>query len=96
VDVNEDALTAARQRAKNFGPDNMTFIQAEIPAIPVDGFVDAVIGRLILMHLKDPAATVRALRALVRPGGIISFQGVDVAYGTTRCATGCQVHEMVR
>lgn len=86
VDVNEDALTAARQRAKNSGLDNVTFIQAEIPAIPVDGLVDAVIGRLILMHLKDPAATVRALRALVRPGGIISFQEVDVAYGTTRSA----------
>ena len=40
----------------------------------MDGLVDAVIGRLILMHLKDPAVVVRALSALVRPGGIISFQ----------------------
>jgi hypothetical protein len=52
----------------------------------VDGLVDAVIGRLILMHLKNPAVAVRALCPLVRPGGIISFQEVDVAYGTTRSA----------
>lgn len=96
ADVSEDALTVARQRAKDSRLDNVTFIQATIPAIPVDGLVDAVIGRLILMHLKDPAVPVRALSALVRPGGIISFQEVDVALGTTRsgplaakCLTWC-------
>jgi 2-polyprenyl-3-methyl-5-hydroxy-6-metoxy-1,4-benzoquinol methylase len=83
ADSNEDVLTVARQRAKESGLENVTFIQAQIPAIPVDGLVDAIIGRLILMHLRDPAAAVRALSALVRPGGIISFQEVDVAYGTS-------------
>ena len=83
ADVSEDVLAVARQRAKDSRLDNVTFVQAGIPAIPVDGLVDAVIGRLILMHLKDPAVAVRALSALVRPGGIISFQEVDVAYGTS-------------
>jgi ubiquinone/menaquinone biosynthesis C-methylase UbiE len=86
ADVNEDVLTVARQRAEDSGVDNVAFIQAGIPAIPVDGLVDAVIGRLILMHLKDPAVAVRALGALVRPCGIILFQEVDVAYATTRSA----------
>jgi hypothetical protein len=83
ADVSEDVLAAARQRAKDSRLDNVTFVRAGIPAIPVDGLVDAVIGRLILMHLKDPAVAVRALSALVQPGGIISFQEVDVAYGTS-------------
>ena len=37
-------------------------------------------GRLILMHLREPAATVRALSRLVRPGGVVSFQD----YNTSR------------
>ena len=52
----------------------------------MDGLVDAVIGRLILMHLmhlKEPVGAVSALSALIRPGGIISLQEVDVAYGTS-------------
>jgi hypothetical protein len=49
--------------------DNVTFIQAGIPAIPVDGLVDAVIGRLILMHLNDPAVAVRALGRWYGPAG---------------------------
>lgn len=44
VDVSEDALTAARQRARDSGLGNVSFIQAEIPAVAVDGLVDAVIA----------------------------------------------------
>jgi 2-polyprenyl-3-methyl-5-hydroxy-6-metoxy-1,4-benzoquinol methylase len=87
VDTNPEMVTAARQRAKESGVDNVTFVQAEIPDIPVEGLVDAVVGRLILMHLKEPAAAVRSLRTMVRPGGIISFQEADVTYATsTRAA----------
>ncbi|HWC82991.1 MAG TPA: class I SAM-dependent methyltransferase [Pseudonocardiaceae bacterium] len=83
ADVNPDMVLAARQRAKESDVDNVTFVRAEIPDVPVDGLVDAVIGRLILMHLPDPAAAVRSLRSLVRPGGIVSFQEVDVIYATS-------------
>jgi SAM-dependent methyltransferase len=83
ADVNADMVTAAQLRAEESGARNVAFVQARIPDIPVDGPVDAVIGRLILMHLRDPAEVVRGLRALVRPGGIISFQEVDVTYATS-------------
>ncbi|WP_433894756.1 class I SAM-dependent methyltransferase [Streptomyces sp. CA-111067] len=86
ADVDDDLLAAARQRAKKAGLDNVAFAYAETPGIPVDGSVDAVIGRLILMHLKDPASAVRSLGTLVRPGGIISFQEVDIAYATSERA----------
>ncbi|MDF9817209.1 methyltransferase domain-containing protein [Streptomyces sp. SPB162] len=36
--------------------------------------VDALIGRLVLLHLDDPAAAVRAMARHVRPGGIVTFQ----------------------
>src|SRR5690606_23933901 len=44
-----------------------------------DAPVDAVIGRLILMHLTDPAAVLVHLRTLLVPGGLMVFQEQDVA-----------------
>ena len=40
--------------------------------------VDAVIGRLILMHLADPVSALRQLAGLVRPGGLIAFCEPDL------------------
>jgi 2-polyprenyl-3-methyl-5-hydroxy-6-metoxy-1,4-benzoquinol methylase len=83
ADVDPAMVGVARQRAEESGVDNVTFVQAAIPDIPVDEPVDAVIGRLVLMHLDDPATAVRGLRKLVRPGGIISFQEVDIVHATS-------------
>lgn len=33
---------------------------------------------LILLHLKEPAAIVRALCRLVRPGGLMTFQDINI------------------
>jgi hypothetical protein len=54
------------------------FIQTTIDAIDLDEPVDAVIGRLILMHLPDPAATLRQLSNWVNPGGVIAFSENDI------------------
>ena len=56
----------------------MHFEQASIEAIALDEPVDAVVGRLILMHVPDPAAALRRLSSLVRPGGIIAFSENDI------------------
>ena len=55
----------------------MKFEQTTIADIAVDE-VDAVIGRLILMHLPDPISTLRQLAGFVRPGGLIAFCEFDV------------------
>lgn len=83
VDLEPAMVDVARQRADESGVDNVTFVQATIPDIPLDEPVDAVIGRLVLMHLDDPATAVRGLRKLVRPGGIITFQEVDIVHATS-------------
>jgi hypothetical protein len=54
------------------------FRQSGIDSLTLDEPVDAVIGRLILMHLPDPAATLRRLSAFVRPGGTIAFSENDI------------------
>ncbi|WP_171169017.1 class I SAM-dependent methyltransferase [Streptomyces sp. I05A-00742] len=80
VDADAGVLGSARRRVAELGLGNVTFRQATLPDVTLDRPVDAVVGRLILMHLPDPAGTIRALSTLVRPGGVITFQD----FNTTR------------
>ncbi len=68
----------ARARAAEKGLSTVHFTQSAIDAIALDEPVDAVIGRLILMHLPDPAATLRHLISFVRPGGVVAFSENDI------------------
>jgi cyclopropane fatty-acyl-phospholipid synthase-like methyltransferase len=78
VDMNPAILDVARARAARAGLPNVSFIQADLTSPQVDdavgGPADALVGRLILLHLKDPAATVKELSRLIRPGGLVTFQ----------------------
>ena len=40
----------------------------------IEGDFDAVVGRLVLMYMSDPADALRQLTARLRPGGIAAFQ----------------------
>ncbi len=71
MDNNPAVLVTARARAAEHA--NVTFHDGDINAPPVDGPFDAVVGRLVLLYQPDPAATLRALARLVRPGGIVAF-----------------------
>ena len=74
IDRSEVTVDIARRRAAAAGQTWVSFATAEIDALcPTDRF-DAIVGRLILMYLPDPAATLRRLRNSVRPGGIVAFQ----------------------
>src|SRR5580700_2360165 len=68
VDAAPEMVGLARARAAEKGLPTVHFMQTAIDAIALDEPVDAVIGRLILMHLPDPAATLRQLSNWVRPG----------------------------
>jgi ubiquinone/menaquinone biosynthesis C-methylase UbiE len=77
VDASSDAVEFARSRAAERGLSTVVFDQTTIADIAVDE-VDAVIGRLILMHLPDPVSTLRQFARLVRPGGLIAFCEFDI------------------
>jgi SAM-dependent methyltransferase len=79
VDAAPAMVELASARAAEKGLSTVHFTQAAVDAIDLDEPVDAVIGRLILMHLPDPAATLRHLSSLVRPGGVIAFSETDIA-----------------
>lgn len=78
VDAAADVIELARTRAAEQGLQTISFEATPIADISPDEPFDAVIGRLILMHLPDPVAALRHLAALVRPGGLIVFCESDI------------------
>jgi ubiquinone/menaquinone biosynthesis C-methylase UbiE len=82
VDAADDIIELARDRAAKHGLTSVRFEQTTVGDLaldgPLNGPVDAVIGRLILMHLPDPVAALRQLAGLVRPGGFIAFSEFDM------------------
>jgi len=78
VDAAPEMIELARTRAAEQGLSTVHFEHTAIDAITLDEPVDAVVGRLILMHLPDPAATLRHLSSFVRPGGVIAFSENDI------------------
>jgi 2-polyprenyl-3-methyl-5-hydroxy-6-metoxy-1,4-benzoquinol methylase len=78
IDAADDIIVLARARAAEHGLTSVGFEQTTVGDLTLDEPVDAVIGRLILMHLPDPVATLRQLAGLVRPGGIIAFSEFDM------------------
>lgn len=93
VDAAPEMIELARARAAEQGLAAVHFTQAAIDAIALDEPVDAVIGRLILMHLPDPAATLRHLSSFVRPGGVIAFSENDIT--ATRSVPDLPLFEQV-
>ena len=78
VDAAPAMVELASARAAEKGLTTVRFTQSAIDAIDLEEPVDAVIGRLILMHLPDPAATLRYLSSLLRPGGVLAFAEIDI------------------
>lgn len=76
VDTDAQALETARARAAAAGHTQARFSQADLRALPRDEIFDAVVGRLILMYLGEPADALRRLRRHVRPGGIFAFHEI--------------------
>jgi SAM-dependent methyltransferase len=50
--------------------------------LPADEF-DAVVGRLVLLYLPDPAEVVRRFAGLVRPGGVVAMMEYEMSAGGT-------------
>jgi SAM-dependent methyltransferase len=79
VDRDPTMVEAARSRAETQGV-LVRVVEGDLMDLDVGGPpFDAVIGRLILMHLPDPVAALRAAAARVRPGGIVAFQDFTTA-----------------
>jgi 2-polyprenyl-3-methyl-5-hydroxy-6-metoxy-1,4-benzoquinol methylase len=74
IDLDEASIETAQKRASAVGIDNATFHRADASTFTDLEPFDAIVGRLVLEFLPDPAATVSRLCGSLRPGGIMVFQ----------------------
>ncbi|GIH11602.1 hypothetical protein Rhe02_96690 [Rhizocola hellebori] len=74
IDQNPEILQAAEHRARSLGLDNVTFVEGDCTDVDLPGRFDAIVGRLVLMYVADPAAALRRLAQRLNPGGVVAFQ----------------------
>jgi SAM-dependent methyltransferase len=81
IDKNQPQIEQARQHATEQGLTNITFQHGDAyaPGLPTASF-DLAYCRLVLMHLKRPLEALRALRALLRPGGRVVCEELDLGH----------------
>jgi SAM-dependent methyltransferase len=83
IDTSPRAVEFASWRAAEAGLTNVRFQVRDAVDLELDEPVDAVTGRLILMYFADPVVALRRLLSVVRPGGIVVFQEIDMQGATS-------------
>lgn len=71
IDRGEAAIDTAREKFERLAIEHAHFEQHELDDFFRPDAFDAVVGRFILMHQRDPARTLRSILRSVRPGGQI-------------------------
>jgi SAM-dependent methyltransferase len=79
VDRATESIALAQQRARVAGLEQVAFQEGELATLELDRPFDALVGRLVLMYLPDPAATLGYLLRFVRPGGLVIFQEMEMS-----------------
>ena len=88
-------INRARQRAAEAGLANVSFeVVDDLARFKPRAPVDAVVGRLILMYLREPAAILSHFARQVRPGGLIVFQ--ELVLSMCRSEPSCPLVEKCR
>jgi SAM-dependent methyltransferase len=72
IDQSPDAVAKATARARQRGLSNVRFAAGDIHDPAPDGPFDAIIGRLVLMYVPDPAAVLRTQAGVLRSGGVVA------------------------
>ncbi|MGH3585757.1 MAG: class I SAM-dependent methyltransferase [Pseudonocardia sp.] len=81
VERDPDAVRRAERLAADAGLRNVEFRQGDVESLDsLGGEFDAVVGRLVLMYLADPAGALRQAASLLRPGGLVCLHEADLTY----------------
>lgn len=78
IDQSPESVAIASERARAAGLDNVRFEAGLLEELRAAGPFDALIGRLVLLYLKEPAAVLRQLAEHVRPGGLVVLQEMEM------------------
>jgi ubiquinone/menaquinone biosynthesis C-methylase UbiE len=82
IDVSETSLAQARSAVGGAGLTNVTFQQTDIFHLPfAPASFDHVFVCFVLEHLAQPVAALRALQAMLKPGGTITV--IEGDHGST-------------
>jgi SAM-dependent methyltransferase len=79
VDRSPEALARARLRAEQRGLAQVRFVEGDINDPAPGGPFDAIVERLVLMWVPDPAAVLRRQATVLRPGGLVVPIEVDLS-----------------
>ena len=79
VDRSPDALARARLRAGQRGLAQVRFVQGDVNDPAPGGPFDAIVERLVLWTVPDPAALLRRQAMVLRPGGLVVPIEVDLS-----------------
>jgi demethylmenaquinone methyltransferase/2-methoxy-6-polyprenyl-1,4-benzoquinol methylase len=88
LDQSAEMLAEARKRVDSAGlADRIELVEGTADALPFDdGSFDGLTFTYLLRYVDDPAATLRELARVVRPGGSIASLEFDVPSGISRAA----------
>lgn len=80
LDVSGDQLDLARANAADAGATNIAFTEASVydSGLPARTF-DLVHCRLLLCHLARPLDALREMVSMLRPGGLLVCEDIDMA-----------------
>jgi ubiquinone/menaquinone biosynthesis C-methylase UbiE len=80
IDASASQIEQAERLVRASGLSNVSFRVADAasPNLPPGSF-DLAYCRLVLMHMVDPAAAIRSMRNLVRPGGSVVCEEMDLS-----------------
>lgn len=78
IDRSADAVAKATFRARQRQLERVRFAAGDICEPAPGGPYDAIVTRLVLMYVSDPAAVLRTQAALLRPGGIVAPIEFDI------------------
>ena len=77
VDMDDGALAIARRKTEELGLTQAKFVHNDVLSYQPAGPVDAVIGRHILIHTRDPLGLLQSGFSILNSGGVAVFQEFD-------------------
>jgi trans-aconitate methyltransferase len=96
MDLREDLLNGARERARNRGLDNVGFEQADLTRpLPQGGF-DVVMALECLSEIPDDRAALAALIGALAPGGMFVMQAPEQGWRPVLKSSDATWREEVR
>ena len=79
IDKALSSVETARRRVAAVGVGNARFEESDLAVFETEQKFDAIVGRLVLLYLPDPATVLRSLSRHLRPHAIVALQEFDMS-----------------